>query len=484
VRDADRWPLPWSVIYSPQRLAPIGRFEIELTWEPGVEPPIWSTDSDLVDCRSDGNRLRCTARDVPALVLDHESPNFVEEFPQLVFSERRSWTELALDESELVARSTREAGDLKPLLRRLLDGAETRVERLRRLHRFVADEIRYVSLSHGASAVAPAAVARTLDRRYGDCKDKVATFLALARGTGFLAHPVLIATSRSSPEKLITPSLLYFDHMIACVDGNTPEERACIDLTATSMRTGDLPPRLYGTVALDLTGETVGPRRLEAPPIVWEIEIEATNRLACDGTLTEEMSRSFVGPGGGQVRAVLVGFSVEDRERWLIDDYQDVMSQEVSPEVSATGLDSAADALTLQTTTEFQIDSMDQVEAYNEQDSWMLHYAGWFETENERRPYTLQGARIHSRLTYRVCPDKRVRFTGAKLNMKGPFGVLRRTYTKQAEGVEVNTELTLPSATIQAEDLDRFRRFLGRALAQTWIWFSLEPRRTADRRTE
>ena len=81
VRHADRWPLPWSVIFLTQRLAPIGRLEIELTWEPGVEPPIWSKDAELVDCRSDGNRLQCSARDVPALVLDPESPNFFEEFP-------------------------------------------------------------------------------------------------------------------------------------------------------------------------------------------------------------------------------------------------------------------------------------------------------------------------------------------------------------------------------------------------------------------
>ena len=261
-----------------------------------------------------------------------------------------------------MARSTGDAGELEPLLDQLLDGAETPAERLRRLHRYVADEIRYVSLSHGASAVSPAPVVRTLDRRYGDCKDKVATFLALARAAGLRADPVLIATTRSDPDRLITPSLLYFDHMIACVDGSEAEERTCIDLTAPSMRTGDLPPGLYGTVALDLTDETTGPRRVEAPPVVWQIEIEATNHVACDGTLTEKLSRSFAGAGGGQIRAALWGASPEDRERWMIEDYRSVMGEEIEPEASATGLDSVAAALTLQTTTEYQIQPVDQLE--------------------------------------------------------------------------------------------------------------------------
>ena len=87
-------------------------------------------------------------------------------------------------------------------------------------------------------------------------------------------------------------------------------------------------------------------------------------------------------------------------------------------------------------------------------------------------------------MAYQICPDKHVRFTGAWLEMQSPFGTLTRSYATRSDGVEVETVLNLPSATIQAEELGRFRRFVSRALAQTSIWFSLEPRRAAVGRRE
>ena len=111
------------------------------------------------------------------------------------------------------------------MARKLVAGLDDRYREVERIHRFVADEIRYVALEHGAAAVAPTAVERTLDVRYGDCKGKVALFLALARQVGIPAFPVLVSTGRNELDKLIGPSVGYFDHMIACARTDEGEVR-------------------------------------------------------------------------------------------------------------------------------------------------------------------------------------------------------------------------------------------------------------------
>jgi hypothetical protein len=86
----------------------------------------------------------------------------------------------------------------------------------------------------------------TLTRRFGDCKDKVTLFLALARANGVAAHAVLVGTGRYHAERLILPTSSYFDHMIVCVD--EPSAELCIDLTELHAPTGELPLELQGAV--------------------------------------------------------------------------------------------------------------------------------------------------------------------------------------------------------------------------------------------
>ena len=87
----------------------------------------------------------------------------------------------------------------------------------------------------------------------------------------------------------------------------------------------------------------------------------------------------------------------------------------------------------------------------------------------------MSGLRVSSRLHFELCPEVRVRFLGASLDLESKLGSLRRRYETLGERqLEVSTELDLPGGTLVGPDLDAFHRFLDAALAQHRIWFSIE----------
>jgi len=136
-------------------------------------------------------------------------------------------------------------------------GAKTLDDSLRALHRWVAQDFRYVSIALGTGGYVPRLPAQVLETRYGDCKDKATLFIAAARRLGVQANPVLLSSSGDADSTM--PTLAQFDHMIAAVD--RPAGRLYLDLTAELTPYGELPFPEQGSFAVvvrpDGTGEPI-----------------------------------------------------------------------------------------------------------------------------------------------------------------------------------------------------------------------------------
>src|SRR5256885_12735217 len=137
---------------------------------------------------------------------------------------------------------SRDRYDVTPVLDSALASvvanARTLDDSLRALHRWVAQDFRYVSLSLGIGGFQPRLPAAVLATRYGDCKDKATLFIALARRFGLRAYPVLLSSTGGIPRD--RPSALAFAHLIACRGRSGPH----LYLAPTSQLTplGPLPP--------------------------------------------------------------------------------------------------------------------------------------------------------------------------------------------------------------------------------------------------
>ncbi len=129
-------------------------------------------------------------------------------------------------------------------------GARTRADSLRALHNWIAQDIRYVSVSLGLGGYQPRTPAEVLATGYGDCKDKSSLFIAAARYWGMDARPVLLHLNGARGAYPV--SISRFNHVIVAVADpdssvGTTARYTFTDLTAALIPFGNLPLSYRGS---------------------------------------------------------------------------------------------------------------------------------------------------------------------------------------------------------------------------------------------
>ncbi|MEZ4414041.1 MAG: DUF3857 domain-containing protein [Gemmatimonadales bacterium] len=136
-------------------------------------------------------------------------------------------------------------------VRELVAGAATARDTAAAIQRWVAQDIRYLSISLGIGGYQPRLPAEVVATGFGDCKDKATLFVAAMRSLGFDASTVLTSTSGGVQRGL--PSMDQFNHAIAYV--SLPEGRVYTDLTVAYLPFGILPPALQGEFGLGVPAQ-------------------------------------------------------------------------------------------------------------------------------------------------------------------------------------------------------------------------------------
>jgi transglutaminase-like putative cysteine protease len=185
------------------------------------------------------------------------------------------------------------SADIKARLPLLLEGARSSSDTLRAIQRWVAQDVRYVSIALGLGGYQPRLPAEVVSTGYGDCKDKATLFIATVAALGFQAYPVLL--NSGSPVERSLPSMGQFDHAIAAVD--RPEGRLYVDLTADLAPLGELPAGVQGQFALvvhpDGTSEEVTLPQAEPGANLQETRIVGT--LSHEGYITASYEERGLG---------------------------------------------------------------------------------------------------------------------------------------------------------------------------------------------
>jgi hypothetical protein len=125
---------------------------------------------------------------------------------------------------------------------------KTASDTLRALHKWIAKDIRYVSVALGLSGYQPRFPDSTITSGFGDCKDKATLFIAAARHLGLTAYPVLL-NSRGVSEKTLV-SINQFDHAIAALPAKDGRSYTFLDLTTNAFPVGTVPPSYQGEFGL------------------------------------------------------------------------------------------------------------------------------------------------------------------------------------------------------------------------------------------
>ncbi|MFI5257006.1 MAG: DUF3857 domain-containing transglutaminase family protein [Gemmatimonadales bacterium] len=128
----------------------------------------------------------------------------------------------------------------------LVRGARTRADSIRAVHKWVAQDVRYVAIELGLSGYQPREPEQVLRTGFGDCKDKATLFVTALRHLGLEAYPVLLSSRATARREL--PSIQQFNHEIAAVA--TDRGWQFVDLTAGVVPYGELPYAEQGGFAL------------------------------------------------------------------------------------------------------------------------------------------------------------------------------------------------------------------------------------------
>jgi transglutaminase-like putative cysteine protease len=205
-----------------------------------------------------------------------------------------------------LARDRYELNDtLRARLPSLLAGARTADDTLRAVQRWVAQDIRYVSIALGLGGYQPRTPAEVLATGYGDCKDKATLFVAVVKALGFQAYPVLL-NSGGRVERAL-PSIGQFDHAIAAVE--RPGGRVYVDLTADLVPYGELPPSDQGQFALVVhpDGKSEQVVLPEASPSANLNDTRIVGTLSSDGYVTASYEERGLGSRQYSLRSLFLG---------------------------------------------------------------------------------------------------------------------------------------------------------------------------------
>jgi hypothetical protein len=206
-------------------------------------------------------------------------------------------------------------------------GAATQEDSLRALHRWVAQDFRYVSLSLGIGGYQPRAPADVIRDQYGDCKDKATLFIAVARRMGLRAYPVLLSSSGDAERDQPTP--FQFDHMIAAVKRPRAPGYLFLDLTADLTPYGSLPPEVQGGFALIVRDDgTVEEVTLPLDSLAANRStVEIVGELTPEGTFSGTLTRTASGSRQYALRQAFVrSYTPTERERLIRAIANDVFS--------------------------------------------------------------------------------------------------------------------------------------------------------------
>jgi tetratricopeptide (TPR) repeat protein/transglutaminase-like putative cysteine protease len=187
--------------------------------------------------------------------MDPQEPNLppdVATYPEIAFSTGPSWQGMAAEYSKIVD-SRANSASVQAIVDQLIAGKKGRAEKEGAILDYLDREVRYTGIEFGEAAIMPHDPADTLNKKYGDCKDKATLLVTMLRAAGVPAYVALLNGGSRMDVPAELPGMGLFDHAIAYVPG-TPA--LWIDATDRYARLGQLPAGDQGRLALIARPET------------------------------------------------------------------------------------------------------------------------------------------------------------------------------------------------------------------------------------
>lgn len=304
-------PVAWSRI---RLLQPLDR-ELTIQMHGMDSTPVVTTRGDLKE-------TTWVWRDLAGITDESERPSWHILYPRLRMSEWRDWSEVVqwglaeYSNAALTPRLQAQIGQWR---------GQSREQQIVSAVRFVQDQVRYTGIEIGPGAYRPTEPDRVLERRYGDCKDKVLLLTTLLRGLGIDASPALVNTSMREHLDGVLPSPGVFDHAIVRIrhDGATYWFDATDSLQGGVLET--MAQAHYGAalvIASGVSGLESIPSMTKTEPTI-EVSEAFDLRKGVNAAGALEVTTIYSGADADEMRRDLQAQTSQEISRKYVDYYRD-----------------------------------------------------------------------------------------------------------------------------------------------------------------
>ncbi|WP_395345095.1 transglutaminase domain-containing protein [Ningiella sp. W23] len=464
--DLSKLEVPWSALVYAQSYSEQKDFILRV--EILDDTPIYiDSSADLITCIKQDNLILCDGSDIPK--LDSSDSHYYRDVAaHVAISSIENWDALitTMLDAYSVAQSTN--ASVVEQMPKLVNEEMTEEEKISAIHEFVTRDIRYLSESEAGHAYIPHSVSRTVDKRYGDCKDKTVLLIEMFEQIGVDAYPVLVNTRATSADALLLPSAQYFNHVYMCFMFNN--KRHCIDSTDTTSDWRYTSQWIQGKASLPLMMGAKGERGI-LEKHAYGIENEIYILIGEDGGQKEQQRIAFHGAYASSYRSKLEGLEPKEKETYLIDLYQDYVSETGSPKVDVEGVDELSSPIIIQSENIFPpyLDMKNDISVIDYQ-PWVNSEVNSYEAKNKTYATQFAGTKVRSQVTVELPANWQIKSYPAELNLMHSFASLTRKITRKENNTfSMLTEFSLPAATIELEKSDEFNKLLKVLLEQTDI---------------
>jgi cellulose synthase operon protein C len=283
----------------------------------------------VVSRTSAATTYKWQSKNIPQIIPEPAMPPLEEITPSIVLSSFRSWQEIYDWWWQLAKDKIKANAAIKQKVAELIKGLASEEARLKAIHNFCAQKIRYVAVEYGQAGYEPHQAGDIYQNKYGDCKDQAILLVTMLKEAGFQAWPVLIPTRDSFDMDPGFPSML-FNHCIAVLSWKG--QLIFMDPTAETCSFGDLPAGDQDRNVLVIKEDGFMPARTPLYP-------------AGHNTVNQRLSLAVVSDGSVSGTRTISSSGVYDQSQryWLLYTVPDVVKDTISAKIQEFSIGASLD---------------------------------------------------------------------------------------------------------------------------------------------
>ncbi|SNR63183.1 DUF3857 domain-containing transglutaminase family protein [Desulfurobacterium atlanticum] len=257
---------------------------------------------------------------IPPIKEEPSMPPVGELAKKIAVTSLSSWNQVARWYSELAREAVEPDNYVKETTLKVIKGKKGKLEQIKAIYNFVAQNIRYVGLEFGINGYKPHTASSVLKNRYGDCKDHATLLIAMLKVIGIKGYPVLIPTQGVPDMDVDMPTPTAFNHEIAAIKLNG--KWLYLDTTSDTVPFGELPASDQGRHVLIVDVENQKGFIEETPIYPAESNREEfIGNFTVDnsGNLKGNLLFNYTGVYAHRERAILSSFTTPYDEKQFIE---------------------------------------------------------------------------------------------------------------------------------------------------------------------